>query len=97
MDDVNKIVDKLKEDKLASEANIVGLLFKNPELFNDCDSLSPNDFSNNAWRIYFEIAKKVYGQGKNVLDDITIGLFVSKHERLKAFYRFCERENPLFQ
>ena len=71
------------EHKLVPEANIVAILYKKPdELYNT--NLKLNEFSNNIWRVYFEIA---YGivliEKKNVLDDMTVGFYLENHKKLK--------------
>ena len=46
-----------------------------------------NDFTNNAWRVYFQIAHDiVYVEKKNVLDDVTVGFYLEKHPKLKEKY-----------
>ena len=44
-------------------------------------------FSNNAWRVYWQIAHDlIILEKKNVLDDITVGLYLEKHPQLKKMY-----------
>lgn len=77
---------KVVEYKLACEANIVAILFKYPdEIYNT--NLTLQDFSNNIWKVYFQIAHDIIlVEKKNVLDDITVGLYLEKHPKLKAKY-----------
>lgn len=77
---------KILEYKLASEANIVAILYKKPdELYNV--NLSLKDLSNNTWKVYFQIAHDIIlVEKKNILDDITVGLYLEKHPKLKAKY-----------
>ena len=84
-----EVIDTAKqvlEYKLAAEANIAAILYKNPEdLYNV--SLSLNDFSENTWRVFFQIAHDIIlVEKKNVLDDITVGFYLEKHPKLKAKY-----------
>ena len=45
------------------------------------------EISNNIWRVYFQIASDiVLLENKNVLDEITVGLYLEKHSKLKAKY-----------
>lgn len=80
------VAKKVLEYKLNAEANIVAILYKNPEeLYNV--SLTLDNFSNNTWRVFFEIASKlVLVEKKNVLDDMTVGFYLEKHPKLKAKY-----------
>lgn len=77
---------KIIEYKLACEANIVSILYKNPdEIYNV--NLTLDDISNNIWRVYFQIAHDIIlVEGKSTLDDITIGLYLEKHLKLKQKY-----------
>lgn len=83
---VKDIVNKLKEDKVGAEANVVGLLYKSPNLIYESESLNSNDFHSDIWKNYFSIAKRVIDDGKSVLDEVTIGLFVNKFPKVKSFY-----------
>ena len=77
---------KIVEYKLACEANVVACLYKSPEELYDIN-LSLEDFHNNVWKVYFQIAYDiVMVEKKNVLDDITVGLYLEKHPKLKAKY-----------
>lgn len=45
------------------------------------------EFSNNIWRVYWTIANDIVTvEKKTVLDDITVGLYLEKHKKLKAKY-----------
>ena len=74
------------EYKIGAEANIVAIIYKSPDmLFNS--NLSIDDFHNNIWKVYFQIAYGVVVvEKKNVLDDITVGLYLEKHPKLKERY-----------
>lgn len=77
---------KVAEFKIAAEANVVSILYKAPDKLYDTN-LTLDDFTENAWRVYFQIAHDiVLLEKKNVLDDITIGLYLEKHPKLKAKY-----------
>ena len=74
---------QILEYKLASEANIVAILYKSPdELYNT--NLTLEDFSVNTWKVYFQIAHDIIlVEKKSVLDEITVGLYLEKHPKLK--------------
>ena len=81
-----KTAKQILDYKIAAEANVVAILYKTPDRIYDSD-LSLSDFSENAWRVFFEIANEIIvKEGKNSLDDITIGLFLEKHPKLKEKY-----------
>lgn len=77
---------QILEYKLSAEANIVSILYKNPEEFYNIN-LELAEFTNNTWRVYFQIAHDiVLVEKKNVLDEITVGIYLDKHLKLKAKY-----------
>lgn len=78
---------EIKNYKLACEANIVSCLWKDPEFYNTYDSLKLDDFIHNQWKVYWVIGKEIYTkENKPVLDDVTVGLYLEKHPRLKTQY-----------
>ena len=77
---------KVMEYKLATEANVVAILYKSPdELYNT--NLTLDDFSVNVWKVYFQIAHDIIlVEKKKTLDDITVGLYLEKHPKLREEY-----------
>ncbi len=81
-----KAIKKVKEYKLSCEANIVAIFYKNSDLLYDYD-LKLEDFSENTWRVYWQIATDiVVKEQKPSLDDITVGLYLEKHDKLRQKY-----------
>ena len=77
---------KVLEFKIAAEANVVSILYKTPDKLFDTN-LSLDDFSENTWKVYFQIIHDiVLVERKSVVDDITIGLYLEKHHKLRAKY-----------
>lgn len=77
---------QILEYKVSAEANVVAIIYKSPDmLFNS--NLSLDDFHNNIWKVYWQIA---YGivivEKKNTLDEVTVGLYLEKHPKLKSKY-----------
>jgi len=82
-----KTSKQVQEYKLACEANIVSILYKNSELYYTYDKLNLKSFHNNIWRVYWNIGYDIIiKEGKKSLDDITIGLYLEKHPKLKQKY-----------
>lgn len=82
-----KAVKKVKEFKLSAEANTVSIIYKNYELLYAYENLKLKDFTNNIWKVYFTIAKDIIiKEKKQSLDEITVGLYLEKHDKLKAKY-----------
>lgn len=79
-------VKKIKEFKLATEANIVAILYKNKDFYFSYSNLKLSDFSNNAWKVYFQIGYDVVIKEKKMLDEITINFYLEKHDKLKEKY-----------
>ena len=77
---------KIMEFKVAAEANVVSILYKTPDKLFDTN-LVLDDFSENTWKVFFQIAHDIIlVEKKNILDDITVGLFLEKHPKLKEKY-----------
>lgn len=81
-----EVAKKVAEFKLNAEANVIGILYKFPEELLNLN-LELDDFSNNIWKVYFEIAKDIITvEKKETLDEITIGVYLEKHNKLRAKY-----------
>ncbi|HHX59498.1 MAG TPA: helicase [Epulopiscium sp.] len=81
-----EIAKNVKEYKLACEANIVSSLYKDPELYYHTN-LELKEFSNNIWKVYWQIGYDIIiVEQKSTLDEITIGLYLEKHPKLKDKY-----------
>lgn len=77
---------KIFEYKEACEANLVGIIYKNPDLLRS-NHIELKEFSNNVWKVYFEIAKEIIlVEKKNTLDQITVGVYLEKHPKLAKKY-----------
>lgn len=77
---------KVVEFKTAAEANVVSILYKAPDKLYD-SNLTLEDFTENAWRVYFQILFDIIlVERKNVIDDITVALYLEKHLKLKEKY-----------
>lgn len=82
----SKTLKKIKEYKLEGESGVVSVLYKNPDLLYD-SNLSLDDFDNNVWRVYFTIISElILVEKKMVVDDVTVGLYLEKHDKLRAKY-----------
>ena len=89
-------VRKVKEFKLPAEANICSIFYKNPDLLYVYDSLKLEDFTNNIWRVYYAIAYDIIiKEKKQSLDEITVGLYLEKHDKLKKKYEEYDVMTPL--
>ena len=82
-----KAIKKVRDYKRICESNIVSILWKNPELYYDYDNLNIDMFMHNEWKVYFQIGKDLTCvEKKTVFDDITVNLYLEKHEKLKEKY-----------
>ena len=85
-EEVLKCAKEVKEYKVVAEANVVAIFFKQPELILDYP-MQLEDFTENTWRVYWQIANDIIViEKKSVLDDMTVGLYLEKHPKLKAKY-----------
>lgn len=80
-------VKKVSDYKLACEANITAILWKKPELYYEYSELTLDDFSNNAWKVFWQIGYDLtIVENKQVLDEVTVNLYLDKHRKLKKEY-----------
>lgn len=81
-----EVAKKILEYKLSAEANVVSILYKNPDEFYNIN-LTLEDFHNNVWKVYYQIAYDIIVvEKKSILDDVVIGIYLEKHSKLKAKY-----------
>ena len=79
-------IKKIQEYKTACEANVVSIMWKNPELIRQAN-LSLDDFSINIWRVFFQIEYDIIiNEGKNVIDEVIVGMYLEKHLKLRKVY-----------
>jgi replicative DNA helicase len=88
---------KILEFSLICEANVVSLIYEKPSLIYDV-SLQLEDFNSNIWKVYYAIAEGVLVQErKETLDEITVGLYLEKHDKLKEKYEQYKGYNTIEQ
>lgn len=81
-----EVIKKVQEYKLAAEANVVAILYKNPNLLREVN-LTRDDFSNNIWKVYFVILYDIIiKEKKKTVDEIIVGMYLNKHSKLRAVY-----------
>lgn len=81
-----KAKSKVKEFKYKAEANVIGGFYKNIELMYESE-LTVNSFTSPIWKLYFVIANElIIKEKKEHLDDITVGIYLEKHTKMKATY-----------
>lgn len=79
-----EVLRAINEYKVASEMNVVSILYKEPDLLRETN-LSMEEFSNNIWKVYFKIAYDLISvEKKNTLDVVTFNLYLDKHKKLAA-------------
>jgi hypothetical protein len=79
-----EVLKRINEYKVTAEANVVSILYKEPDLLRETN-LVLEEFSNNVWRVFFTIASDlVLVEKKNSLDQITVNLYLEKHKLLIA-------------
>ena len=77
----------IREYKKACEANIVSILWKSPDLYYNFENIKLESFSENCWKVYWQIGYDIIvKENKKEMDDITVGLYLEKHSKLKAKY-----------
>ena len=79
-------IKKVSEYKLQCEANVVAILYKDPEQLYNTD-IDLTSFTSNVWKVFWQIAHDIIiVENKNTLDYITIGMYLNKHPKLNEKY-----------
>ena len=85
-EETKNVLEKISEYRLACEANIVSILYKNPERLYDTN-LTLDSFENNTLKVYWQIAHDIIiEEKKKSLDNMTVGLYLKKHPKLMKKY-----------
>ena len=73
--------------KKSAEAELIGILYKQPTLLYNYKKIKLEDLDTNIWKVYFAIIKQlVIVEHKDNIDEIVVGLFLEKHLKLKERY-----------
>lgn len=70
--------DELKAVSKNIEADIVGMLYSNPQLFLDYDNICPDDFADKGWRFLFSLGRKMIKKGYQSLTPSDVEIFVEQ-------------------
>lgn len=79
-DIAKKEVESISRKAEINEAYFVGLLWANPfESYAEySDTISEDEFIHPVWSFYFELGRRMYGEGIKNFDDITVAKFVKE-------------------
>lgn len=85
--------DILCKEIYPDEALLIGLLYSNPNLYDEYDEsrLTDKHFGNPIWAFYFKIGRFITKRGGNNLDDITIANFINEmkiQDRYEKYNRY---------
>lgn len=75
---------KISEYGNTAEASVVALIYKNPDNIIECD-LTIDDFKNNTFRVYYEIATEIFKERID-LTEVNVGIYLEKHNNLRNEY-----------
>lgn len=84
---VKKQVDELSNKAEINEAYFVGLLWSNPfEHYAEySDTISQDEFIHDVWGFYFELGRRMYEEGIQKFDDITVHTKVKEYNITDEF------------
>lgn len=78
-------IELVKQFKEPAEANVVGSLYLNSELFIE-NKLTKDDFTFNHWRVYFIIASDLVKDNKSLTED-NVEFYLNQHPQLAEQYK----------
>lgn len=79
---LSTILDK----SMTYECQLVGLLWKDPELYFEYYSLAKNLIKSKVWKFYLEIGNKMVSNNYKSLDEISVNVFLDKLEKDKKIF-----------
>lgn len=80
-------ISKIRDYRLIAEANVVSILWSNPDFYFDYDNLDIKSFIHNEWKVFFQIGYDIIvKEKKQTLDEITVNLYLEKHLKLREKY-----------
>lgn len=86
-EELQQTIAKILEYKKATEANIVGSFWKNPQLLYEYDDIRTDEFDINEWRVFYEIIRQLtLEEEKKAIDAVTVGFYLERHPGLKEVY-----------
>lgn len=77
------IREKIVEIKKPIEANIVGIMYKNPDLFHE-HKIELSSFHNIVWRLVYKIGFDMAMKGIEVIDEVAMMMFLSDKDSVKS-------------
>jgi len=84
---VKKEVEKINKGASINEAYFVGLMWADP--YNNYseygDTLSQDEFIHDVWGFYFDLGRRMFGEGIKVFDDITVKTKVKEYNIVADF------------
>lgn len=81
-----KIKEMIREISKPIEANIVGALWKEPNLYFDYPELNRSMFKNPVWIFYYTIGSKIANKGINKIDEVATELYLKDHDKAYKTY-----------
>lgn len=85
VDNELEAIELVRQYKEPAEANVVGSLYINQDLFLEC-KLTQEDFTFNHWRVYFIIAYDLFKDKKLPTED-NIEFYLNQHPQLAEQYK----------
>lgn len=87
VDNKSEVQQKILEYKDIVEGNIIGCIWKTPDLLFQYTDLILQDFSYNKWRVFFQIIYDLtIVEKKATIDDMVVNLYLEKHPKLSKEY-----------
>lgn len=80
------MLHKIKEISKPVEANIIGCLWKEPNLYYDYSDLHKKMFHNSVWRFFFTIGSKIVNKGITEIDEVAIEMYLKDYNKAREAY-----------
>lgn len=87
---VKREAEKINKGAEINEAYFIGLLWSNPyDTYSSyADTISEDEFVHPIWGFFFEIGRKMYGEGIKTFDDITVHTKIKEYNVMDSFEEY---------
>lgn len=83
----DKYPEKLLENSLIIEGNVIACLWKNPfDFFSNYNQIVVNDFLTQEGQIYFSLAQELYKEGYKIFDIVCVSNYLNGKKQLEEWF-----------
>jgi replicative DNA helicase len=89
------IKKKIKDIMNPIEANIIGCLWKDPNLYFDFNELDKKMFKNDVWKFFYTIGEKIAAKNIVEIDEMAVDLYIKDYPQAESTYKIFNGYNTV--